>query len=162
MNKKRMLTIMAILILSGIGLTAYAQNAVAIHQKDGKVAMFAFTEKPVVTYSGSNLVLTTTKTTVQYPVYMLKKLVFDVEWTESVSHVENIQMPEEQFYFHNGTLTISGGQPDAPVMLYSIKGTKVGQWRLDSNGRAEISLEMLGRDIYIVKTNRFSFKFQKP
>ena len=140
MNKKRMLTIMAILILSGIGLTAYAQNAVAIHQKDGKVAMFAFTEKPVVTYSGSNLMLTTTKTTVQY----------------------HIQMPEEQFYFNNGTLVISGGQPGAPVTLYSINGTKVGQWRLDSNGRAEISLQMLGRDIYIVKTNRFSFKFQKP
>ena len=162
MNKKRMLTIMAIFILSGIGLTAYAQNAVAIHQKDGKVAMFAFTEKPVVTYSGSNLMLTTTKTTVQYPIYLLKKLVFDVEWTGSVSHIEDIQMPEEQFYFNNGTLVISGGQPGAPVMLYSIKGTKVGQWRLDSNGRAEISLQMLGRDIYIVKTNRFSFKFQKP
>ena len=42
------------LLLAVATLVANAQNAIAIYQKDGQVAKFAFTEKPVVTYSGTN------------------------------------------------------------------------------------------------------------
>ena len=59
---------------------AWAQNAVAIYQTDGNVTKFAFTEKPVVTYSNNELVLTTSSTSVQYPIYLLKKLAFEIEW----------------------------------------------------------------------------------
>ena len=162
MNIRKILTLTALFMLVAIGTKCYAQNTVAIHQKDGKVTTFAFTEKPVVTYSGSDLVLSTTKTTVQYPVYLLKKLVFDVEWTKSVSHIEEIKSSDIAFSFHDGSLTISGGKPSSIVTLYSVKGVKVGQYRLDADGRANIPTQGLGRDIYIVKTNRLSFKFRKP
>ena len=162
MDTKRMITIVAILLLTGIGMGTYAQNAVAIHQKDGQVATFAFTEKPVVTYNGSNLVLTTTKTTVQYPIYLLKKLVFDVEWTESVNKIEHVQTSDMLFRFHDGILSIMGGQPSSIVTLHNIKGQKMGQYRLDADGCATIPTQSLGKGLYIVKTKSLSFKFGKP
>ncbi len=159
MNIRRKIAFVALLMLTGM---AQAQNAVAIHQKNGQVATFAFTEKPVVTYSGSDLVLTTTKTTVNYPIYLLKKLVFDVDWTESVNKIENVQTSDVLFRFHDGTLSIIGGQPGSIVTLHNIKGQKVGQYRLDADGSATIPTQPLGKDIYIVKTKSLSFKFSKP
>ena len=57
--KRQLLTALVLLFAT---VASWAQNAVAVYQNDGTVATFAFTEKPVVTYSGNDLVLTTTKT----------------------------------------------------------------------------------------------------
>ena len=94
------------LLLAVATLVANAQNAIAIYQKDGQVAKFAFTEKPVVTYSGSDLVLTTSKTIVQYPVYMLQKIAFDV--VDLIANdIEQLAVKAEaQFSIQRETLTI--------------------------------------------------------
>ena len=64
------------LFLVAVATVAWAQNAVAVWQQDGKVAKFGFSEKPVVTYADNNLVITTTQTTVEYPIYLLRKIRF--------------------------------------------------------------------------------------
>lgn len=46
-------------------------------KKDGNVLKFDIADKPKVTYSGNDLVLTTSKTTVQLPVYLLQKISFE-------------------------------------------------------------------------------------
>ncbi len=137
------------------------QNAIVIHQKDGKVAMFKFSEKPVVTYAGNELVLTTTETTVQYPIYMLQKLAFDIS-VDELTAVEAVQKSEGQFHFQDGALCISGGKPGSTVFIYNLRGVKAAQCRLDSDGKASILLQGLRKDVYIVKTDCFSFKFKKP
>ena len=158
MNRLKLL-LTTLLLVAG-AFAVWAQNAIAIYQKDGNVAKFAFTEKPVVTYSGSDLVLTTSKTSVQYPIYLLQKIGFDVD--DLISSVDEVTVPQTQFSFRDGTLTISGGEASSIVSLYTIKGTMVGQYRLDANGSATIPLQHLGKSLYIVKTNQFSFKFHKP
>lgn len=148
------------LLLLAVGMLVQAQNAVVVHQRDGKVAKFLFTEKPVVTYSGSDLLLTTSQTSVQYPIYMLQKIAFDVDGG-TVSSVEDVTTdPAAQtlFAFRDGMLTISGGQPGGIVTLYDMKGMKVGQYRLDAQGRVTIPLRNLRKDIYIVNDGHRSFK----
>lgn len=153
--------ILTILLLAVGVLTTWAQNnAIAVYQKDGQVAKFAFTEKPVVTYSGSDLVMTTSKTSVQYPIFLLQKIGFDVD--DIIDDVEEVKLTSTQFGFRDGTLTVSGGEAGSIVSLYTIKGIMVGQYRLDGNGCASIPLHSFGKDLYIVKTKQFSFKFRKP
>ena len=139
--------------------TADTENAIVVYQKDGQVAKFAFSEKPVVTYSGNNLVLTTTKTAVHYPIYMLQKVVIDVS-DEIINDVEEVKR-EAQFRFKGGMLIISGGDPGSTVYIYDIKGVKAGQYVLDGEGCATLPLQHLGQQLYIVKTTRFTFKFRK-
>lgn len=129
-------------------------------KKDGQIAKFGFTEKPVITYSGSDLILTTTETTVQYPIYMLKKIVFDVE--NVVNDIEDVEVKSKSlFSFKDETLFIRDGEPNSPVYLYDLKGVKVDESRLDTDGRAIIPLQHLGKSIYIVKNKGISFKFRK-
>lgn len=157
--KTRLITLSLLLTFS---ITAmWAQNAVAIHQVDGQVATFAFTEKPVVTYSGNDLVLTTTKTSVQYPIYMLKKIDFDVSF-DDLTGIESVEKKADaQFRFQDGMISVVGGESGSQVFLYSMSGTKVGQYRLDGSGHIDIPVQHLSKGIYIIQTKHFTFKFRK-
>ena len=135
------------------------ENAIAIYQKDGKVVKFAFSEKPVATYSGNDFVLTTTKTTVQYPIYMLQKVAFDL--TEDYVNLVKEVKREAQFCFEGDMLIINGGDPGSVVYLYDISGLKVGQYQLDGDGCTTLPIQHLRNKLYIVKTTRFTFKFRK-
>lgn len=157
MNKAKRFLSIALAICS---LPVAAQKSVAIYQTDGQVATFAFTEKPVVTYSGSDLVLTTTETCVQYPIYNLQKMEFPVEW-DNPDAVREVKETDATFSFLDGQLSVSGGKPGAVVLLYNMKGIKAGQYCLDENGHASIPTGGLQRDIYIVKCQSFTFKFRK-
>lgn len=110
------------LVLFFTAVASWAQNAVAIYQVDGQVATFAFTEKPVVTYSGNDLVLTTTKTSVQYPIYKLRKIDFDISF-DDLTGIEDARVKSDvQFSFRGGALTVRDGEPGSQVTI-SRKGT---------------------------------------
>lgn len=144
-------------LLLACSLMAGAQNAISIHQKDGKVANFAFSEKPVVTYADNQLVITTTKTSVQYPLYLLQKIDFELTDATAIEQVK----PDAKFRFTDGTLYITGGAPGSQVVIYDMRGMTEGQYRIDDAGNAVISLQSLSKGLYIVKTNHFTFKFTK-
>ena len=146
--KKRKLFTMVLLWLMAAGVLA--QNAVILYHYNGTTSSFAFSEKPVISYSGNDLVLTTKNTAVQYPVHMLRKIDFG-----------NSFEVDTQFSFYDGKLTIQGDEPFSRVYIYTLKGMKVGEYQLDSNGNATISTENLGKDFYIVKSKSFTFKFRK-
>lgn len=145
------------ILLLACCLMAGAQNAISIHQKDGKVANFAFSEKPVVTYADNQLVITTTKTSVQYPLYLLQKIDFELTDATAIEQVK----PDAKFRFTDGTLYITGGDPGSQVVIYNMQGMTAGQYRTDDAGNAVISLQSLSKGLYIVKTNHFTFKFTK-
>ena len=155
--KKRLLFLVLLMVASFH--VASAQNAIAIYQKGGEVVKFAFSEKPVVSYMGNDLILTTTKTSVRYPVYLLQKIAIDLS-DEFVDDVQEVKR-DAQFRFEGGNIIISGGDPGSSVYLYDISGVKVGQYRLDSKGSATVPIQSLGNKLYIVKTSRFTFKFRK-
>ena len=144
-------------LLLACSLMAGAQNAISIHQKDGKVANFAFSEKPVVTYADNQLVITTTKTSVQYPLYLLQKIDFELTDATAIEQVKS----DAKFRFTDGTLYITGGDPGSQVVIYDMRGMTEGQYRIDDAGNAVISLQSLSKGLYIVKTNHFTFKFTK-
>ena len=139
---------------------AYGQNTIVIQQKDGKVARFSFTEKPVVTYSGNDVLVNTTKNSVQYPIYLLQKISFDIDW--NTTDIEEVEVAEPSFHFRDDALSISGEDPRSLVFLYNIKGMLAGRYQTNDRGCVTIPIRQLRPDLYIVKTNRFSFKFRKP
>ena len=148
------------LLLLFFSLWAYGQHAIIFQQKDGQVARFSFTEKPVVTYANNEVVLTTTKTSVQYPIYRLQKIGFDIDW--NTTDLKEVKVAEACFHFQGDALCISGDTPSSPVLLFNVKGELVKRYKTDHQGCATIPLQQLRRDLYIVKTNRLSFKFRKP
>ena len=141
-----------------VTLSAFAkeQNVIAVYQMDGQKALFAFADQPEVTYTATELVLTTTKTSVQYPISQLKKLQFEkADMPEGIDEVET----DKRFSFRDGSIVIEGGQPNSLVNIYTVSGTLIAQYRLDSNGDAVISTQGLSGNTYIFANGSITFKF---
>ena len=84
-------------------LSAVEQNVIAVYQLDGQKALFAFADQPEVTYTTTELVLTTTKTSVQYPISQLTKIQFErADMPEGIDEVE----ADQRFSFHDGSIVI--------------------------------------------------------
>ena len=144
-----------------VTLSAFAteQNVVAIYQTDGQKALFAFADQPEVTYTTTDLVLTTTKTTVQYPISQLKKIQFETaEMPEGIDELEE----DKRFSFRDGSIVIEGGVPNSLVTIYTVSGALTAQYRLDGNGNAVISTQELRGNTYIFANGSITFKFMQP
>jgi len=144
------------LILFSVATMATEQNVVAIYQQDGQKALFAFADQPEVTYTATDLVLTTTQTSVQYPISNLRKVAFErADMPEGIDEIE----VTKQFTFRDGQIVIEGGTPNALVNIYTIQGVLVSQYRLDGDGNGMISTTGLNGAAYILTTGSLTFKF---
>lgn len=151
------------LLLSLLLLTCMAhateQNVVAIYPLQGEVALFAFADQPELTYTATDLVLTTTQTSVQYPISNLRKVAFErADMPEGIDEIE----VSKQFTFRDGQIIIEGGSPNALVNIYTIQGALVSQYRLDSDGNAAIPATGMNGAAYILTTGSITFKFMQP
>ena len=138
---------------------ATVQNVVAIYPLQGEVALFAFADQPELTYTATDLVLTTTQTSVQYPISNLRKVAFEQRDVDEA--IENIEIPE-CFSFRGGQIIINGGKANSLVNLYSTQGTLLRQLRLDDDGNGAISTQDLRGMAIIVQNGSITFKFMQP
>lgn len=95
MKYKLLLTIFG--LLWG-GAACFAQSVLNVHQKDGVVVSYGFSEKPVVTYTDAGVHLSTAKVEVDYPFDNLEKFTFSdgvadaVEQLRAVGTGDDIQV----------------------------------------------------------------------
>ena len=149
----------SMLIFFSVATMATEQNVVAIYPLQGEAALFAFADQPELTYTATDLVLTTTQTSVQYPISNLRKVAF--ERADVDEAIENIEIPE-CFSFRDGQIIVNGGKANSLVNLYSTQGTLLRQLRLDDDGNGAISTQDLRGMAIIVQNGSITFKFMQP
>ncbi len=158
MNVKLLLPL---LLFSAMAMAA-DQNVVAIYLQDGEVTQFAFADKPELSYSTTELIISTDDATVRYPINQLKKVSFEL--TNRPTAV--ITVPDDAskiFSFREGQIVIEGGVPNSVVNIYTVQGVLEMQYRLDGNGNAVIPTSSLRRfAVYILQNGSVTFKFAKP
>lgn len=153
---KKIVFLFTLLLAAVLRVSAVEQNVVAVYQLDGQKALFAFADQPEVTYTATDLTLTTTKTSVQYPISQLKKIQFETaDMPEGIDEIE----VTKQFTFRDGSIIIEGGEPNSLVNIYSVSGALTAQYRLDGNGDAVIPMQGLSGNAYIFANGSITFKF---
>ena len=131
------------------------QNVVAIYPVQGERVLFSFASNPELSFTATELVITTGSTSVQYAINQLRSVKF--EKAEIAEGIDEIEVPEH-FLFRNGQIVIEHGTPGSKVNIYNVQGMLVSQYNLDGEGNAAISTQgMTG--VYIVTNERFTFKF---
>lgn len=150
-----------ILIFILAGLTTFAQNVVEIQQRNGNVATFGFETKPEITYSGDNLVMNTTQTSVSYPLDNLLKMSFSLTLTgiaETTVTTDNGQQAVS-FRFRHGNIEVSGAAPGEALSVYDLQGHTEFTIHADNAGHATLEVSNLPKGVHIVRSSTTSFKF---
>ena len=122
---------------------SWADSALFVHQKSGGVIEYAFSEKPVVTYSEGYLIISVPEASVSYPLSNLQKFTFgdvDEQVTRIVAPVNTAPQP---------------------TYIYSLDGKLMRTLQPSEDGTTSASLEGLPSGTYVVKNGKTSYKVLK-
>lgn len=148
----------AVILLLAVCCAGYAQNSVTLYLKSGKSVSYTFQEKPVMSYYGNELLVSTQEVQVQYALESIYRLCFEDNSQTTVKEVINADV---RFAVGADAITITGEEPESDIYIYDLNGVCVGKYSADENGDAEISIRELSDGIYVVKTSALSFKITK-
>lgn len=141
----------------GCATSLLAQTALIVHLKSGEVVYYSFSEQPKVTYSGTDLLLTTTKTKVEYPLANLQKFTFG----DMANGIGDVLINKAEMKLENGAIVVTNAKPSSVVSIYNASGMLAKSHVVDENGNAYISSSNLKEGIYIIKSDNVTFKFIK-
>jgi len=131
-------------LLTLIAATAsWADTALIVHQKSGGTVEYAFSEKPVVTYSNGNLVISVPGASVEYPLSNMEKFTFG-EVTDMVTRI-----------------TAPVDVAPQPTYIYNVSGVLMRTFQPGENGTTPASLDGLPAGTYVIKNGKTSYKVAK-
>ena len=137
----------------------FSQNTLTIHQKDGQQFNYGFSDKPVITYTESDLVLTTSKTVVEFPLSALSKFTFSDIEDAVIAVKDNSSKPS--LSLDEYTVCISGAEPDQSVTLLSIDGKVLSIYKTGADGSITFSIAELPTGTYIINSESLTCKILK-
>ena len=137
----------------------FSQNTLTIHQKDGQQFSFGLEDKPVITYTETDLVLKTTKTELQYPLASLAKFTFaDVD--DAVISIKD-DGNSAKLVLDNYVVNITGTNPGISVSVIGTDGKSLATYKTDDNGSITFSIAELPEGTYVIKSESLTCKILK-
>ena len=137
---------------------AFADDMVLqVWKSDGQVININLNEEPKTTYSDGNLVITTTKTTVTYPLESVRRYTYasastGIETPKSVSSVLSSD---------GETLTFTNLKAGTSIKLYNVAGQLLRTITSGAESSTTVSVSQLPTGVYVVKVNDATYKITK-
>jgi len=147
---------LALAVCATAALSANAANYVVVSSEGTDDVEFAIGDSPKVTFTTSDLVITSGETSVSYP--MTKTVTFRFSDT-SMAGISDASAATVSFRLDGDILFASGLDADDIVEVYDLRGSRVA-CAPAVNGEAQIDLSSTV-GIIIVKTNGTTFKLAK-
>lgn len=148
-------------LFSVMSLSAAAEEACALmlHLASGKQVVCLLDERPVVTFTDVEVVLTTHMHEVRYQSVDVQKFTYtNVE----VDGINALPLDQGLVRMEGNTLCLDGFASDSEVSVYTADGIIVAESHTDGHGAASISLPGQSGKVYVVKTSIANFKITKP
>lgn len=149
--------ILLLLLTFFVSQAAMADDLVLqVWQADGKVMNINLNEQPVTTYSDGQLIITTTKTTVTFPLEQVVKYTY--------TDATGISSPEavgSKMSADGESITFTGLKANTPVYLYTVAGQLVKTVTATGQSKTTVSVSGFPVGVYVVKANGVTFKITK-
>ena len=123
---------------------------------DGQVVSINLNEEPRTTYQDGNLVITSTKNTVSYPLEKVRRFTY-----VSATGIVSPKTVGASFSNDGETLTFKGLKPHTKIYLYNVAGQLLKTIDSGEQGQTVISASHMPVGVYVVKVNGGTFKITK-
>ena len=140
------LRLFSFLLLAVSVLPSFADDAkIVFKQKTGGETIIELKLNPVITFTSTDLVVTSDITTISIPLDNIDGYVVSNE-TSGISQVATAPK------YTNGHVVFNGLRQGASVAVHTIDGKLVTQLPADASGNVDVSLDSLPKGIYIIGT----------
>lgn len=149
--------ILLLLLTFFVSQAAMADDLVLqVWQADGKVMNINLNEQPVTTYSDGQLIITTTKTTVTFPLEQVVKYTYT-----DATGISSPSAMGSEFSADGESITFTGLKPNTPVYLYTVAGQLLTTVTATGQSKTTVSVSGFPVGVYVVKANGVTFKITK-
>lgn len=141
-----------------IEITAKQGEQLIILSKDGTKIAYALTDKPKITFTDSNLVVSVNGLTANYSLVNL----LGVTYSESdATNISSVKDDFPFFYMNGDKLMFHMVKREMALFLYKIDGSLVLKKRISKDSDTIVSLSPIESGIYVLQINGTAFKIIK-
>lgn len=148
------------MLLSGFCLLAMAdepKTQLVLWAKDGTQVAYALVEKPKITFTETDVVITANSVNVSYPLENMSRFTYE----NNTATVINLQTDESSFKLDGESLLFPTLKTNSTVSVYSPNGTLVFKKTVRQNGEYAFPLSNLNAGVYMVNVNGLTYKIVK-
>lgn len=156
-----MKSILLSVLLSCLTLSALAKEAkshLVIWVMDGSKVAYALNEKPKVTFSDSEMVITANGMEVNYPLDNLARFSYE---SDTDTTVRNLKTGRVAFRLEGESLLFPGLEANSSVSIHDLNGMQVFKKTVRTTGEYYFSLSDLNSGVYIITVNSTTYKIIK-
>ncbi|MBQ7996043.1 MAG: T9SS type A sorting domain-containing protein [Paludibacteraceae bacterium] len=123
--------------------------------KDGTQVAYALSEQPVIKFSETDLLITTSLIQVSYPLEQMAKFSYEKHETQAV---HDISADESVLLLDKEALLFLNLEPNTKIALYSVSGQVVFNRVISAFGEYAFPLSLLPQGTYVVQINNLTYK----
>lgn len=158
MKRKLLFVLAALAMLSASA--AEETNAVFVHTKAGDAVAYLFSAQPKVTYEGTDMVIVGEGIDVVYSLTDVAKVDFGAyEEPTGVTEAE-VKDTKVSVICSGESVQVNGLEAGSVAAVYNLAGQMISKAQAGVDGSASLNVPS-GSNLYIVKTNKVSFKIVK-
>ena len=150
---------LALLLSMLTARAADGANAMLLQGPSGNFTVL-LDERPVVTFSGDDFVITTHMGALSLPASQVTKFTYVND--EQATGLGDAARFGSLLSFDGKQLRLSRLAPSSAVQVYAADGALLASAKADSRGSLSLSLPATAGAVYLVKTATVTFKIRKP
>ncbi len=127
--------------------------------KDGTKVAYALTEKPKITFTETDLVITAKGVEVNYSLTNMARFTYEVDG--ATTSITDLKTGNVTLKINGEILLFPALKANSNVSVYSLNGTFVFQKTIMQNGEYAFPLSNLNAGVYLVKVNGLTYKIVK-
>lgn len=150
-----------LVLLSCFSLSAMADEPkvkLVVWAKDGTKVAYALAEKPKITFTETDLVITDNGVEVNYTLESMARFTYEDNTSMAIT---NLQTDESTFKLDGESLLFPALKANSTVSVYSLNGTLVFKKTVRQNGEYAFPLSNLESGVYMVNVNGLTYKIVK-
>lgn len=148
-------------LLLGFSFFAKAENNptnLVVWAKDGTKVAYALAEKPKVTFTETDLVITANGVEVNYTLENMARFTYE---DNILTAITNLQTDESTFKLDGESLLFPTLKANSTVSIYSLNGTLIFSKIVREAGEYSFPLSNLNVGVYLVSVNGLTYKIMK-
>ena len=154
---KKILCLLLLTFISFSAVVAKSTMNLAVCTKDGSKVLYALEEKPKITFTDTELVITTKGVEIAYALSDMNLLTYENGETTGITNLYD----DTSFKLDGNAIVFSKLKAKDIVSLYSINGTLVFKKTVTVDGEYAVSLNDIETGVYVVNVNGLTYKFMK-
>lgn len=133
-------------------------TSLVVWAKDGTKVAYALAEKPKITFTETDLIITAKGVEVSYALGNMARFIYE---SNDETSIVNLQSDESPFKLSGGSLMFPALKVNSTVSIFTPNGTLVFKKTVRQNGEYAFSLSNLNAGVYMVNVNGLTYKIVK-